>query len=98
MGKILRINNLSEDTTAEDLKTLFQGAGAIAGAKISRHKETGQSNGFGYVKMESTAAARSALTMLNGQILKGNQIRVVAVRPPASGKTTGTGPRPIKLT
>ena len=54
MGRILRISNLSDDTTAKDLRTLFEGVGTIAGAKISRQKETGTSKGYGYVKMEDS--------------------------------------------
>jgi RNA recognition motif-containing protein len=96
MGKILRINNLSEDTTVDDLRTLFKGVGTISGAKISRQKETGMSKGYGFVKMESIAAARSAITTLNGHTLKGREIRVVAVRPSDKSQKPGTGPRPIK--
>ena len=80
MGKILRISNLSDDTTARDLRTLFEGVGAIAGAKNSRQEETGESKGYGYVKMEDSYEARSAIATLNGRTLKGREIRVAAVR------------------
>lgn len=82
MSKILRINNLSEDTTVEDLRTLFKGVGVIA-AKISREKVTGASRGFGFVKIKSSDDARSAISSLNGHSLKGKSIRVVAVPSPA---------------
>lgn len=81
MGKILRINNLSADTTVEDLRALFKGVGAIAGAKISRQEETGVSKGYGFVKMHTINAALSAISTLNGRSLKGREIRVVAARP-----------------
>jgi RNA recognition motif-containing protein len=96
MGKILRINNLSTDTTAEDLRTLFGGVGAIAGAKISRQKETGISKGYGFVKMETRDAARSAINALNGRTLKGQEIRVVAVRPPSGSRKSSGRSRPPK--
>ncbi len=96
MGKILRINNLSDDTTAGDLRTLFKGVGAIAGAKISREEETGVSRGYGFVKMETTDAARAAITTLNGRSLKGREIRVVAVRPPSGSNKPGERPRPAR--
>jgi RNA recognition motif-containing protein len=96
MAKVLRINNLSDDTTVDDLKKLFGGVGSILGAKISRQEDTGVSKGYGFVKMESSDAARSAITTLNGQNLKGREIRVVAVRPPAGGKKAGTQSRPPK--
>ncbi len=95
MTRILRINNLSDDTTVDDLRTLFAGVGTIVGAKISRHEETGQSRGFGFVKMQSTAEARFAIFTLNGNTLKGRVIRIVAVRP-ASGRGTSAGSAPGK--
>jgi RNA recognition motif-containing protein len=97
MGKILRINNLSLDTTVEDLHTLFGGVGAIVGAKISREEETGDSKGYGFVKMETSDAAHSALVALDGTSLKGQKIRVVSVRPP-SGRKPGGPPRVIRAT
>jgi RNA recognition motif-containing protein len=96
MGKILRINNLSDDTTVEDLRTLFKGMGVVAGAKISRQEETGLSKGYGFVKMESSDAARSAINTLNGRSLKGREIRIVAVRAPTRGRKPGDGPRPAE--
>jgi RNA recognition motif-containing protein len=96
MSKILRINNLSDDTTVDDLRTLFGGIGTIAGAKISRQDETGASKGYGFVKMKTSDAARSAISTLNGRTLKGREIRVIAVRPPAGSSKSGERSRPNK--
>ena len=82
MSRILRINNLSNDTTVEDLRILFKGVEVIA-AKISREKTTGESRGFGFVKIKSNDAARSAISTLNGRSLNGRPVRVVAVPSPA---------------
>lgn len=92
MGKRLRINNLSDDTTVEDLRALFSGVGVIARARISREEGTGQSRGYGFVEMESDEAARSAIASLNGRTLKGREIRVGAVRSPSSGSKPGARP------
>ena len=96
MSRILRINNLSDDTTVEDLRTLFAGVGTIAKAMISKQEETGASKGYGFVKMESSDAARSAIVTLNGRSLKGREIRVVAVRPSAGRRKPGESPRLAK--
>jgi cold-inducible RNA-binding protein len=96
MSKVLRINNLSDDTTVEDLRTLFGGLGSILRAKISTEEGTGVSKGYGFVKMESNDAARSAITTLNGRNLKGREIRVVAVRPPSESRKPGGQSRPPK--
>ena len=93
MGKILRISNLSDDTTARDLRTLFEGVGTIAGAKISRQEETGESKGYGYVKMEDSHEARSAIATLNGRTLKGREIRVAAMRRRPDDRKPGGPPR-----
>ena len=82
MSHKLRINNLSDDTTEEDLRALFAGVGAILSARISREEATGQSRGYGFVRMATDEAARSAITALNGHMLKGQEIRVGKVRPP----------------
>lgn len=95
MTRILRINNLSNDTTVDDLRTLFAGIGTIAGAKISRQEQTGESRGFGFIKMQSTAEARSAIAILNGNTLKGSVIRIVAVRS-ARGNAPGKSTPPAK--
>jgi RNA recognition motif-containing protein len=98
MGKRLRINNLSDDTTVEDLKALFSGVGAIARARISKEEETGLSRGYGFVEMETDDAARSAIAALNGRTLKGREIRVGAVRSPSSGdKSGGRSDQPRRL-
>ncbi len=96
MTRILRINNLSDDTTVDDLRTLFAGVGAIAGVKISRHEETGESRGFGFVKMKTIDAARSALNALNGRTLRGREIRVVVVRSAAGTRKPGEGRKPAQ--
>ena len=85
MSKILRINNLTNDTTVEDLRMLFKGVEVIA-AKISREKVTGVSRGFGFVKIKSSDAARSAISTLNGRSLNGQAVRVVAVPSPSKDK------------
>jgi len=96
MGKILRINNISDDTSVEDLKTLFKEFGTIVGAKISKQEETGLSKGYGFVKLETSAAARSAISALNGRNLKGREIRVVAVSAASKTRKPGDGPRPAR--
>jgi RNA recognition motif-containing protein len=96
MTRILRINNLSDDTTVDDLRALFASMGTIAGVKISRHAETGESRGFGFVKMKTKDAARSALSALNGQTLRGRAIRVVAVRSAPGTRKPGDGRKPAQ--
>ncbi len=96
MTRILRINNLSDDTTVDDLRALFASVGTIAGVKISRHEETGESRGFGFVKMKTKDAARSALSTLNGRTLRGREIRIVVARSAPGTRKPGEGRKPAK--
>jgi len=61
----IRVDNLSADTTADDLRTLFELFGAVAAVTIDPRRRWGQ------IDMPSKAAAREAIDMLNGQNLKG---------------------------
>ena len=61
----IRVDNLSADTTEDDLRTLFELFGAVAAATIDPRRRWGQ------IDMPSKAAAREAIDMLNGQNLKG---------------------------
>ena len=96
MTRILRINNLSDDTTVDDLRALFAAVGEIAGVKISRHEETGESRGFGFVKMKNKDAARSALSALNGRTLRGREIRVVVAHSAPGTRKPGEGRKPAQ--
>lgn len=61
----IRVDNLAADTTADDLRTLFELFGAVAAVTIDPRRRWGQ------IDMPSKAAAREAIDMLNGQNLKG---------------------------
>ena len=61
----IRVDNLSADTTPDDLRTLFELFGAVAAVTIDPRRRWGQ------IDMPSKAAAREAIDMLNGQNLKG---------------------------
>ncbi len=61
----IRVDNLSADTTEDDLRTLFELFGSVVAATIDPRRRWGQ------IDMPSKAAAREAMDMLNGQNLKG---------------------------
>lgn len=93
MGTVLRVNNLSHDTTVEDLLGLCGGLHSLVGARISVEEGSGLSKGYGFIKLETAEAASAALLALNGRQLKGREIRVVVARKPASGPRPGKPPR-----
>ena len=75
------VGNLSQETTAEDLRYAFEGFGQVAGATIIRHKASGRSRGFGFVEMPNEAEAHAAIRGFNGKEFKGQTIIVDKARP-----------------
>ena len=80
MGKKLYVGNLSFDVTDKDLETLFTQAGSCDSVAVVTDKFSGQSRGFGFVEMSSNAEAQRAIQELNGQDLKGRQLKVNEAR------------------
>jgi RNA recognition motif-containing protein len=66
----LHIDNLSADTTENDLRELFSAYGNVAAVHVPTNRTSGRSRGFGFVTMETAAGARSAIQALNGKILR----------------------------
>ncbi|OMP01738.1 hypothetical protein CCACVL1_03012 [Corchorus capsularis] len=59
------VKNLSEKTTDEDLKEVFEAYGTITSAVVMTD-QNGKSRGFGFVNFQSTDAAAVAVENLNG--------------------------------
>lgn len=81
MQSKLFVGNLSWEVTAEDLKALFAGAGAVVDAAVISDKMTGRSRGFGFITMSSDEEAKKAIEMFNQADLKGRKINVNIARP-----------------
>ena len=81
MQSKLFIGNLSWEVTAEDLKALFAGAGAVVDAAVISDKMTGRSRGFGFVTMSSEDEAKASIEKFNQYDLKGRKINVNIARP-----------------
>jgi RNA recognition motif-containing protein len=76
MGTKLYIGNLSYNTNEATLRSVFQGYGTVASAKIITDRDSGASKGFGFVEMGSVNEAQAAISALNGYDLDGRQIKV----------------------
>jgi RNA recognition motif-containing protein len=79
------VGNLAPDVTEEDLKTAFAAFGQVTAADVIKDKFTGVSRGFGFVEMPGKAHSMAAITGLNFQDLKGQQIKVNEARPSPQG-------------
>ncbi|GBG29776.1 Eukaryotic translation initiation factor 3 subunit G [Hondaea fermentalgiana] len=62
----LRVTNISEDTTEDDLRDLFQPFGRIQRVYLARDRETQISRGFAYISFHYRDDAQRAMDKLNG--------------------------------
>jgi RNA recognition motif-containing protein len=81
MENKLYVGNLSYATTEDDLRTLFEQAGAVESVTVIMDRETGRSKGFGFVEMGSNADAQKAISMFNGYMFQDRDLRVSVARP-----------------
>ncbi len=84
------VGNLSKDVTETDLKQAFAAYGDVSSVTILVDRFTGAPRGFGFVEMPGKAHAQAAITGLNYQELKGQEIKVNEARPsPQGGRGNG---------
>lgn len=74
------VSNLGFHISDNDLRKLFEAFGTVSSAKVITDRETGNSRGFGFVEMESTNDANTAMSKLNGKELEGRTISVTVAR------------------
>jgi len=91
MGKKLYVGNLSYDTTAAQLETLFSQAGTVVESTVITDRDTGRSKGFGFVEMTEDSAAAAAIEQLNDTELDGRSIKVAEAKPRRPREDRGYG-------
>lgn len=91
----LYVGNLSYDTSEEDLRTLFSGAGTVTSVTLIMDRATGRSKGFAFVEMSAQSEVEEAIKMFNGTDLGNREIKVNIARPreerPSSGYDSRSG-------
>lgn len=75
------IGNLSFNVTEEDLKALFSEYGEVESVNIVLDRFSKQSRGFGFVEMLNNSEADKAIKALNGNELKGKNIKISQSEP-----------------
>jgi len=92
----IRVTNISEDTTENDLRELFRRFGTTSRIYLAKDKGTNQSRGFAFITYTNRADAQKAIDRLNGYGY-GNLILHVEFAKPReedSAKSQGAGSRP----
>ena len=92
MSAKLFVGNLSYQATEEDLRELFQQAGAVQSVRIITDQFTGRPRGFGFIEMSTKEEADRAIDQLNGRLFRDRNLVVNEARPQPS-RPPGGGPR-----
>ncbi|GMS84388.1 hypothetical protein PENTCL1PPCAC_6563, partial [Pristionchus entomophagus] len=72
----LKVDNISYNTTPNDLRRLFDKYGEIGDIHIPRDRYNRQSRGFGFVRFYSRRDAEYAQDRVDGKFIDGREIRV----------------------
>ncbi len=75
------VGNVAWAVTDEDLRQAFEEFGQVDSATIIKDKFSGRSKGFGFVEMPDNDEAQKAIDALNGNKLKGREVKVNEARP-----------------
>jgi len=75
--KRLFVGNLSYDVSAPALQSLFAGTGEVADVQVAADAESGRPLGYAFVTMATHAAAREAITALDGKAFDGRPLHVI---------------------
>lgn len=89
MPSRLYIGNLSYETTEQDLRDLFEGAGTVSSVTIIMDRATNRSKGFGFVEMATEEMATEAINKFNDFTLHNRKIRVDMAKPREAGGGDG---------
>ena len=74
------VSNLSFNIQDEDLRKHFSQYGTVASVKVIIDRVTNRSRGFGFVTMDNTNEAETAIRELNGVMLDDRSIKVNEAR------------------
>jgi RNA recognition motif-containing protein len=85
------VANIPFKASEQELKGLFEEYGEVSSAKIIMDKVTQRSRGFGFIEMSDEAAARQAITSLNGFNFLGKTLVVNEARPKTDAPRGGGG-------
>lgn len=85
------VANVPFKASQQELKELFEEYGEVSSAKIIMDKETQRSRGFAFVEMADDAAARQAISKLNGFNFLGKDLVVNEAKPKTDSPRGGGG-------
>ena len=87
--KKLYVGSLSYSVTKDELEKIFSEYGSVSDAVVISDRDTGRSKGFGFVEMENSSEADTAIKELDGKSIQGRNIRVNEARPKTNRSSGG---------
>jgi len=75
------VGNLDFDSTEDELGDLFTVHGMVESVTIVKDRDTGRPRGFAFVEMKKAEEAQTAISCLDGILLKDRVLRVSEARP-----------------
>jgi cold-inducible RNA-binding protein len=91
MTKKLYIGNLPYSVTDASLRELFAPLGEVSSVAIITDRDTGRPKGFAFVEMADDAAAKQAISQINGKTFDNREITVAEARPQEQRSGFGGG-------
>ncbi len=78
------VGNLSPTTTEEEVRNLFTEFGTVESVNLLTDRYTGESRGFGFVKMNNKSAL-AAIKALDKRSIEGRALKVSEAKPREPG-------------
>ncbi len=75
------VGNLPYSINDDKLQAMFAEFGEVSSASVIMEKFTGRSKGFGFVEMSTESEGEEAIKSLDGNSVKGRDIKVNKARP-----------------
>jgi cold-inducible RNA-binding protein len=72
----LYVGNMSQQTSEQDLRTMFSEAGTVGSVDVIMDRATGKPKGFAFITMSSQAEAEKAITMFNAKDVNSRTLKV----------------------
>ncbi|EQC47537.1 RNA-binding protein [Bacteriovorax sp. Seq25_V] len=93
MSNKMYVGNLSFNTVEDSLREVFSQYGEVLSCRLIMDRDTGRSKGFGFVEMETSQAAMTAISNLDGSDLDGRNLKVNEAKPQESRERSFGGSR-----
>ncbi len=81
MGSKLYVGNLPYSVNQQTLQDTFSKCGTVESVNVIMDRDTGQSKGFAFVEMSSSAEAQKAIQEINGSTIDGRAVKVNEAKP-----------------